>query len=135
MALVAAAPAASAAEYVVIRNAANSTPSATPQQVKAILLGETQVWGSGTVVQVVLPETDSPALAGLATDLLGMQEAELRKRIRAAVFKGEMRRPLGCANDAACLDLVKANRGAFAVMSLAAAAHLPDGVAAVHVKR
>jgi len=44
------------------------------------------------VVQILLQLGDSPALAAVATDALATDEPGLRNKVRAQVFRGELRR-------------------------------------------
>ena len=122
-----------AEDFVLVKNAGITTDALTPQQVRALFLGETKTWDGGGAVQVVLPEGEEGVFKAFAAAIFRVPAGVLRGKQKQEVFKGELRKPLACSSDTACLELVKSTKGAVGVVSAEAAAHLPAGVALLKV--
>jgi ABC-type phosphate transport system substrate-binding protein len=122
-------------DFVLVRNAANSTAQLQVHDVKDLFTGKRKQWANGVSVQVVLTGEDSPELAWLASTFFGVNARSLLSKIKQEVFKGEMTRPISAENEQDTIEKMKTNKGGIGVVSAAAAKSLPSSVAVIEVTK
>src|SRR5262249_28119510 len=120
-----------AADYVLVRNRANSVQAVSKSELKDLLIGKTKVWKDDGVVQVVLPPPGSPEMKSLAETLLGVPENILLTKIKQEVFKGELRKPIVAATDSELVLEVAKMPGAFGLVKKET--ELPANVAVLSI--
>ena len=128
LAALALAPAASADDFVIVRNDKNPARSLTKSELKKLFTGQTKQWGSA-VAQTVLGEPETPELAWLAGQVFGVSPKDLLTRIKQEIFRGEMKRPVMARTSEDCVAAVLKSEGAIGVITASAAKGLPAGVA------
>lgn len=121
-----------AGDFVVIRNAKNSSTALSKVDLKSMAVGKKKTWDHGETVQLVLGPSGSPELTHFA-DALGLPEGALMAKIKQEVFKGEMKKPITAAGDKECIAAVSQDSGALGLVSGAAAKSLPDAVAVIEI--
>ena len=109
--LLSAGSAASAGDFAVIVNKANSA-TVDKAVVARIYTGEMKAWSDGTpVVAVDLPE-DNGTRASFSTDIVGKTVANLRAMWAQIVFSGKAMPPKQAASDEDVKKLVSGTKGA-----------------------
>jgi hypothetical protein len=121
-------------DFVLVRNTRNTTASVSRGDVKDLSVGKRKTWGSGAVVQLVLPPAGTPALGWFASAVVGVPEDALMNKIRQEVFKGELRKPLTAASDKDTLSAVAADPGTLGIVHAASAKSLPGAVAVLSIR-
>lgn len=122
---------ATAADFVIVRNAGNPTVALTRDELKKMLMGQMKNWTKDGPVQVVLRPKGSPEMKWLSETVFGVNEDILRTKIGQEVFKGELRKPIEAASVADGIAVVQGNAGAFIIMAASDAAGLPSTVAVI----
>jgi hypothetical protein len=126
--------AAMADDFVLVRNTRNTTASVSRGDVKDLSVGKRKTWGSGAVVQLVLPPAGTPALDWFASAVVGVPEGALLNKIRQEVFKGELRKPLTAASDKDTLSAVAADPGTLGIVHATSVKSLPGDVAVLAIR-
>ncbi len=124
-------PAAAAADFVVVVNAANPQAALPAAEVSNMFLQKTHRWDSGERVRAVdLPEA-SPARESFSKAIHGRPTAAVKAYWQRMIFSGIDTPPPEKPTPADVLAYVKANPGAIGYVP--AATPLPDGVKALKV--
>ena len=124
-------PAAAAADFVVVVNAANGQASLPAAEVSNMFLQKTHQWGSGERVRAVdLPEA-SPARESFSRAIHGRPTSAVKAYWQRMIFSGIDTPPPEKPTPADVLASVKANPGAIGYVP--AGTPLPDGVKALKV--
>jgi hypothetical protein len=124
-------PAAAAADFVVVVNAANSQAALPAAEVSNMFLQKTHKWESGERVKAVdLPES-SPARETFSKAIHGRSTAAVKAYWQRMIFSGIDAPPPEKPSAAEVLAYVRANPGAIGYVP--AGTQLPDGVKALKV--
>ena len=122
-------------DFVVIRNAKNTTTALSAADAKSMAIGKKKTWPGGAVVLMVLPAVDSPALGWFASTICGVSGSSLMAKIKQEVFKGELRKPVIAASPKEVIDAVAADDGAMGIVAAGDAKALPASVATLTVNK
>jgi hypothetical protein len=122
------------ADFVVVRNAKNTTAKLAKDAVKGVFSGRTKTWPGGETIILVIGSEDSPAMSWLASAIFGVSTKTFLAKIKQDVFKGDVPRPLSANDDAATIKKVQSGAGVVGVVTDAAARSLPADVVRVAVE-
>ena len=120
--------------FTVVKNARNPVRQLSRSELKAVFSGRTPEWPDGEAVVLVIGSEDSPAMRWLAETVFGLSAKTLLTRVKQAVFHGDMRHPAFAEDDVATLAKLRAATGMVGLVSDAAVAHLPEGLAVLPVR-
>ncbi|HVR10855.1 MAG TPA: hypothetical protein VMW75_22625 [Thermoanaerobaculia bacterium] len=124
-------PAAAAADFIVVVNAANPQTTLPAAEVSNLFLQKTHRWESGERVKAVdLPET-SPARESFSRAVHGRPTSAVKAYWQRMIFSGIDTPPPEKPSAAEVLAYVRANPGAIGYVP--AGTQLPDGVKALRV--
>jgi hypothetical protein len=118
----------------VVVNKANSTESLSMAQLRRLLLGDLRNWPDKKVVSLVAPDPQSAQYKCVLSAVVRMTDAEYRRYIANAEFRGEDAIELHtAASTAAAAWMVANSGGAIAIIDAAGAASIPSSVRVVRI--
>lgn len=121
------------AEYQVIVNAANATPSLSLKQLSRLFLKKELRWPSGFGVLPVDQVANSPVRAAFSEDVLDKSVSQVQSYWRKVLFSGLDVPPPELESDEQVLDFVSQNAGAVGYVARGTA--LREGVKVLEVTR
>lgn len=117
----------------VVVNKANTTEALSTAQLRRLLLGDLRSWPDKKPVSIVVPEAQSAAFKCVLSAIVRMSDAEYRRYIANAEFRGEEAVELHVAgNGPTAAKMVSGASGALAIVD---ATTLPSIAPSVRVLR
>ena len=119
-------------DYILVTSGSNASTKVTKSDLKEMMLGKQKAWKGGGIVHLVMQSDDSKSTEWVSSQIFGVGAKTLITKIRQEVFKGELAKPVMCANDNECLEQAKNIGGALTFVAVGT--KLPEGVKPVTIQ-
>jgi len=118
----------------VVVNKANSTEALSTAQLRRLLLGDLRSWPDKKPVSIVVPDGQSAAFKCVLSAIIRMSDAEYRRYIANAEFRGEEAVELHVAGTGpAAAKMVTGTSGALAIVDAASLPNIAPNVRVIRI--
>jgi len=118
----------------VVVNKANATEALSTAQLRRLLLGDLRSWPDKKPVSIVVPDGQSAAFKCVLSAIIRMSDAEYRRYIANAEFRGEEAVELHVAGTGpAAAKMVAGSSGALAIVEASSLSAIPPNVRVIRI--
>lgn len=122
------------ASMAAVVNGNNATDNLASVQLRKMVLGDVRTWPNGRKVTLIGSGPSSPVFKCILDKVLHMSDAEYRKYVMGAEFRGEEPvRSISATSPVGIANLVSLFSGSFAIVEKGMVPLLPTGVKVVRI--